>query len=196
MQHSRKVLFILAPGFEEIELTAPVDILRRLGVEVCLASVGESPVRGAHGLSILPDATLRDVSAKDYDGVVLPGGPASWDLCRNEDVLQLLRDMEAARPKKLIAAICAAPMVLAKAGVLHAGQRVTCYPAKDVVEAVSSVATSVQNPVVVEPHLVTAMGPACALEFGYALGTVLAGEEQVRVLRREMCAVPRENENY
>ncbi len=183
----KKILFIAAPGFEEIELTAPVDILRRLGVQVTVAAVGQNPVRGAHGLSILADIELPAASARDYDGIVLPGGPASWQLSRNESLLTLLRQMHELRPRKLIAAICAAPMVLAAAGVLESGQEVTCYPAEDVVEAVSAVAAFVQRPVVTGPHLITAMGPACALEFGFALGEALVGGEAVRSLRSEMC---------
>ena len=178
----------MAEGFEEIELIAPADILRRLGVSVTLAGVGGSTVRGAHGICLHADQLLDAVSAEEYNAVIVPGGGAAWALAKNQRVLQLLRDMHAARPNKLIAAICAAPMVLAAAGVLSREQQVTCYPLPEVMQAVSAVATLTQAPVVRGEHLVTGMGPACALDFGFAVGAELVGADQVSQLRRDMCA--------
>ncbi len=182
----KSVLIIMAPGFEEIELTAPADILRRLGVEVTLASPGASSARGAHGIEVRADAPLGTLNAADYDAVVVPGGPAAWDLCKDKAVLRLLRETHAAH--KLIAAICAAPMVLAAAGVLRPEQRVTCYPAAEVQAAVQAAAVLTDSDVEVSDGLITGRGPAVALRFGFALGEALVGVEQVRRLRGDMCA--------
>ncbi len=185
---SKKVFIVMSEGFEEIELITPADVLRRLGVNLTLAGVGGDPVRGAHGLYLRADMPLEAVNPDEYDAVIVPGGPAAWELSKNPHVLQLLRDMRSAHPRKLIAAICAAPMVLAAAGVLESGQKVTCYPAPDVMKAVDAVATLQQDAVVREAYLVTGMGPACALDFSYAVGVELAGEQKVMQLRRDMCA--------
>lgn len=180
----------MAEGFEEIELTAPVDILRRLGLSVTLGGVDGAIVRGAHGLRLHADILLEQADPDTYDAVIVPGGPAAWTLAKNTRVLQLLRTMHDAHPRKLIAAICAAPMVLAAAGVLSQKQEVTCYPAAEVMRAVSAVATLVHERVVCVENLVTGMGPACALDFGFAVGEALVGEEAVTQLRRDMCAIP------
>ena len=143
----------MAEGFEEIELIAPADILRRLGVSVTLAGVGGSTVRGAHGICLHADQLLDAVSAEEYDAVIVPGGGAAWALAKNQ------RE-----------------------------QQVTCYPLPEVMQAVSAVATLTQAPVVRGEHLVTGMGPACALDFGFAVGAELVGADQVSQLRRDMCA--------
>ena len=179
---------MMAEGFEEIELIAPADILRRLGVSVTLVGVDAPTVRGAHGICLFADRQLENIRAEEYDAVIVPGGGAAWALAKNPRVLQLLRDMHSAQPCKLIAAICAAPMVLAAAGVLSREQQVTCYPSPDVMQAVRATATLVREPVVCGDDLVTGMGPACALDFGFAVGAKLVGAEQVSQLHRDMCA--------
>ncbi len=180
------VLVLMAPGFEEIELTAPVDILRRLGVPVCLAGLASRRVEGAHGLAMQADMLLVDVDAANFSGIVLPGGPASWTLRDTPAVLKLVREMHAAG--KLVAAICAAPIALAKAGVLE-GRRATCYPAAEVEEAVRAAASELcAEPAVTDGHLITGRGPGAALEFGFALGSYLTTPDKVAQLRSDMCA--------
>lgn len=178
----KKILVMMAPGFEEIELTAPVDILRRLGVKVDLAGVSSAEVEGAHGLVMRADVLLSEVKPEDYDGVVLPGGAASWLLRDTPVVLEVVRSMyEAGR---LVAAICAAPIALEAAGVLT-GRKITCYPAEAVMADIVSVAGISAVPVVRDGQIVTGRGPGAALEFGFALGEYLGLE--VETLRREMC---------
>ena len=122
----KPLLVLLAPGFEEIEFSAPVDILRRLEIPVVTAGVKGRLVEGAHGIKMQADMLLVDVEPADYDGVILPGGAASWLLRDTPAVLKLVRTMHAA--EKLVAAICAAPIALEAAGVLT-DRKVTCYPA-------------------------------------------------------------------
>lgn len=182
----KSVVVLVAPGFEEIELVAPVDILRRLGIKVTMAGVEGLSVEGAHGIVVQADMLLVDVVTSDYDGVILPGGPASWKLREIPAVLALAREMH--RAQKLVAAICAAPIALEAAGVLHE-RHITCYPAADVRADVSSAKNVAESQVVVDGHIITGRGPGAALEFGYALGRWLLGEEPpVRRLRQDMCA--------
>ncbi|MDO5471333.1 MAG: DJ-1/PfpI family protein [Akkermansia sp.] len=179
----KSILVLMAPGFEEIELTAPVDILRRLGVKVVLAGVQGRKVEGAHGLTMMADMLLVDAEAGDYDGVVLPGGAASWLLRDTPAVLKMVRDMHAAG--KLVAAICAAPIALEAAGVLSE-RRITCYPADAVTNDIKSAASIADTPAVTDGNIVTGRGPGAALEFGFALGAYLGLD--VEALRKEMCA--------
>ncbi len=181
------ILVLMAPGFEEIELAAPVDILRRLDIPVVLAGLNGRRVEGAHGLTMEADMLLVDVDAALYGGVILPGGQASWTLRETPAVLKLVREMHAAG--KLVAAICAAPIALAKAGVLT-GKRVTCYPAAEVEETVRAAAAELcTDAAVADGNVITGRGPGAALEFGFELGRCLGKAERVEELRGEMCAV-------
>lgn len=175
------VLVLLAPGFEEIEFAAPVDILRRLGVPVVTAGVSGRRVEGAHGIVMEADMLLVDVDALHYSGVVLPGGAASWVLRDTPAVLKLVREMHGAG--KLVAAICAAPIALEAAGVL-VGRKVTCYP--DVAKELSSAGEVCSLPTCRDGNLVTGRGPSAALEFGFALGCYCGKENEVKQLRFAM----------
>lgn len=178
----KPVLVLMAPGFEEIELTAPIDILRRLEIPVVSAGVKGRCVEGAHGMAMMAEMLMVDVNAEDYSGIILPGGPASWLLRDTPGVLSLVRAMHKA--EKLVAAICAAPIALEAAGVL-AGRRVTCYPGVE--GDLQSAAEVVAEPAVTDGLLVTGRGPGAALEFGFALGAALGKAEQVAALRVAMC---------
>ena len=178
----KPVLVLMAPGFEEIELTAPIDILRRLEIPVVTAGVKGRSVEGAHGMAMMAEMLMVDANAEDYSGIILPGGPASWLLRDTPGVLSLVRAMQ--KDGKLVAAICAAPIALEAAGVL-AGRRVTCYPGVE--GELKSAAEVVAEPAVIDGQLVTGRGPGAALEFGFALGTALGKGEQVAALRVAMC---------
>ncbi len=177
----KAILVLLAPGFEEIEFTAPVDILRRLGISVVTAGVQGREVEGAHGITMQADTLLSEVKGGDYAGIVLPGGAASWLLRDTPAVLQLVREMNA--EGKMVAAICAAPIALEAAGVLS-GRRITCYPAEAVVADIPSAAEITTEPTVTDGNIITGRGPGAALEFGFALGAYLG--KDVASLRREM----------
>ncbi len=176
----------MAPGFEEIELSAPVDILRRLDIPVVLAGVAGRRVEGAHGLVMEADMLLVDVDAAHYSGVILPGGAASWTLRDTPAVLKLAREMAAAG--KLVAAICAAPIALERAGLLK-GRTITCYPAKLVTDDIVSAASISDRPAVTDGNIVTGRGPGAALEFGFELGKYLGKADRVAALREEMCVL-------
>lgn len=178
----KPLLVLMAPGFEEIELTAPIDILRRLEIPVVTAGLKGREVEGAHGMVMRAEKLVVDVAPEEYDGIILPGGPASWLLRDTPAVLSLVRSMH--REGKLVAAICAAPIALEAAGVLN-GCRCTCYPGVE--GDLKSAAEVVAEPAVMDGKLVTGRGPGAALEFGFALGAALGKAEQVAQLRVAMC---------
>jgi 4-methyl-5(b-hydroxyethyl)-thiazole monophosphate biosynthesis len=173
----KRVLVPLAEGFEELEAVTLVDILRRAGAEVVVASLAGSPVTGAHGIRIEADAPLAAVQAQDFDLIALPGGmPGAQHLKDDPRIAALVRRLHGAgRP---VAAICAAPMVLDAAGVL-AGRRATSYPG--FLEGANA-ATLVGDAVVVDRGVITSRGPGTALDFALALVEQLEG----RAVRREI----------
>ena len=176
------ILVIMAPGFEEIELTAPIDILRRLDIPVVTAGLKSRSVEGAHGMVMSAEMLLVDVEPALYSGVILPGGPASWTLRDTPAVLSVVRRMH--EEGKLVAAICAAPLALEAAGVIK-GRKVTCYPS--VKEELASAAVVCDCPAVTDGNIVTGRGPGAALEFGFELGRYLGKKEEVGKLRSDMC---------
>ena len=125
----KNVLLILADGFEEIEALGTVDILRRLGVNVVTAALQGETVNGAHNMKVIADKQLSAVCDDDFDAVILPGGmPGAANLDNSPIVDKVIK--KAAADDKIIAAICAAPFVLAKRGLLN-GKVFTMYPGFD-----------------------------------------------------------------
>ncbi len=170
-----KALVILAPGFEEIEAVSIIDILRRGDIDVTVAGLEDGPITGSHDITIIPDTTLGAVDHKVFDILVLPGGqPGTNNLKANERLLQWIRERFANRQK--LAAICAAPTVLHKAGIT--GQlTLTSYPSeKDVFPD----STYSEQPVVIDGAVITSRGVGTALAFGLALIEELQGKEKAR----------------
>ena len=121
-----QILIILADGFEESEAVITIDVLRRLDFDVTAAGLDRRQVTGAHQLTVAADALLAECHAADFDAIVLPGGmPGARHLYESDPVLKSLKAAYGAG--RLCAAICAAPIVLAKAGVLE-GKKFTMYP--------------------------------------------------------------------
>ncbi len=168
------VLVPLAPGFEDLEATTIVDILRRAGVEVVTAGLTPGLVQGSRGMRVQPDASLDEILERDFDMIALPGGmPGSEHLKNDPRIQKLLQRMASAG--RYTAAICAAPMALAAAGLLQ-GRRATSYPG--VIDAVPQAgATYVPEPVVVDGRVVTSRGPGTAMDFALTLVELLVGRE-------------------
>jgi len=177
-----RVLVPLAPGFEEIEAVAIVDVLRRAGVEVSVAGLARGPVRGSHGIELATDAELGALAAQTFDMVVLPGGmPGATNLIEDERVLACVRAHHA--KGKIVAALCAAPMVLAAAGIVS-GVKVTSHPS---VRAKLGSAEVVAAPRVVKSgRVITSQGPGTAIEFALALVAELVGQAKADELARAM----------
>jgi 4-methyl-5(b-hydroxyethyl)-thiazole monophosphate biosynthesis len=167
---NKRVLCVLFPGFEEVEAVAPVDLLRRAGVEVVVASLnGETLVTGRCNLTVQTDATLDEVANQDFDLLLIPGGPGIKDVRSDGRVAKLAQTT--AQAGKPVAAICAAPTVLKDAGLL-AGKRFTSH-AGVLPELPESL---VQERVVEDGGIITSRGAATAVDFGLALVNRLCGE--------------------
>ena len=168
-----KVLVLLAQGCEEIEAITIIDILRRAGIEVTSAGLDDLPVLSSHGVVLLPDTTLDIAQHQNFDMIVLPGGlPGTDNLRADNRLIALLQKM--AQQGKYVAAICAAPSVLAAAGLLD-GRKATCYPI--CLDAYPKV--NLQNAAVVEDgKLITSRGPGTAMDFALALAERLSGKNK------------------
>jgi 4-methyl-5(b-hydroxyethyl)-thiazole monophosphate biosynthesis len=174
-----KVLVPLADGFEEIEAVTIVDLLRRAGVEVRTASLAGREVTGSHGITVMADSGLDEVEAGDYDMIVLPGGmPGTTHLKSDSRVVRLLRQF--AESGRYTAAICAAPSVLAHAGLLE-GRKATSFPGFLTAGSAPGIRLS-EDAVVVDGKVATSRGPGTALPFSLALIELLEGPE----VRREV----------
>ncbi|HHL45006.1 MAG TPA: DJ-1/PfpI family protein [Gammaproteobacteria bacterium] len=171
-----RVLIPLAEGFEELEAVTVVDLLRRAQFEVIAAGLGGGePVEGSRGTVVVPDSSLDVVLPQEFEMIVLPGGlPGSDNLNRDPRIHQLLRGMVAAG--KYVAAICAAPKVLASAGLL-AGKRATAFPGVLEQMDVPDIRLS-PDAVVRDGNIITSRGPGTAMDFALELVEVLAGKER------------------
>lgn len=178
---SKRVLCLLAEGFEEIETVTPVDLLRRAGAEVVLAALGDGiHCTGRSGIVLHADARLADVDPTGFDLLLLPGGPGVQVLRADGRAASLAGDF--AQTGRAVAAICAAPLVLHDAGLL-AGR---AYTAHDSTWEVLNAARGGER-VVVDGALVTSRGAGTALEFGLALIEFLFGAgEREKVARAVM----------
>lgn len=155
---------LLAQGFEETEAVAPLDVLRRAGIDVQTVSLDSLAVTGAHGITITADITMDQLQPENCQGVVLPGGmPGTLNLQNDCRVTELLKHCY--EQGKLLAAICAAPMVLGELGFL-AGRSATCFPGYE--EHLQGAVLS-DDPVVTDGNMITARGAGTALAFGAAL---------------------------
>ncbi len=180
------VYMFFADGFEEIEALTTVDILRRAGMSVQLVSVtGHQTVTGAHQVPVVTDVLFDACDFSDADLLVLPGGmPGAATLGEHAGLLELLLDY--AKKDKLLAAICAAPMVLGKLGLLK-GKKAICYPGfKPYLEG----AEIVRQQVVVDGQIVTGRGPGATIEFALTLVEILEGKEKKEELIQAMCIIP------
>jgi 4-methyl-5(b-hydroxyethyl)-thiazole monophosphate biosynthesis len=184
-EESMKILMPLTEGFEEIEAIAVIDILRRAEIEVVVAGLKEGLVEGAHKVKVLPDTSLEKIDSGDFDGIILPGGyPGYVNLGKDERVLNMVKEMD--RAGKYVAAICCAPYVLIKAGVLQ-GRKATVSPSGK--KEVSVSAQYCEDRVVVDKKLITSQSPGTAVEFALKLVEVLAGEEAMKKVKAQTLAI-------
>jgi 4-methyl-5(b-hydroxyethyl)-thiazole monophosphate biosynthesis len=171
---SKKVLCLITDGFEEIETVAPVNLLRRAGVEVVVASVSSSRhVTGRCSIALTTDALLDETDPSQFDALLLPGGPMVEALRKEGRAAALATTFHG--QGKPVAAICAAPLLLADAGLL-VGRR---FAAHDGVHA-QLPATPIVEAVVVDGHLITSRGAGTSIEFGLALVQHLVGADKAR----------------
>lgn len=179
----KKIAILVANGFEELELSGPLDILRRLRFQVVTAGIGGTEIQGAHELVVKTDTTLEQLNPDELDAVVLPGGGGSWVLRDTPGVIDLVKKMH--QDGKLIAAICAAPIALARAGIIT-GRNVSAYPDPSVFEELEKSHVT-GDPLTIDGNIITAKGPAISMIFGYAIGSWLGKKkEEIAELKKAM----------
>ncbi len=168
-----KIAVFLAEGFEEGEALFVIDVLRRAGFQCDSVSIDEEMVKGSHDIVVKADKIISD-EIKEYDMIVFPGGlPGATNLRDDERVIKLVKYFDKA-PEKFVAAICAAPIILAKAGIIK-GRTITSYPGEQYTKLFKE-ANYVEDIVVIDDHLITSRGPATTLPFAYTLIDVLGGD--------------------
>ena len=173
-------LVLMAEGFEEIELTSIVNILRRGGLNVTIAGLKDGLTTGARGIRIQPDASL-DSLKEMYDILILPGGsPGYVNLGKDKRVIDILKQYHT--QGKIIAAICGGPSVLAKAGILS-GKKATIFPG---MEDELKDAMYVDNPVVEDGKIITSQGPGTAIDFALTILSRLTSEKKVEEVKERL----------
>lgn len=167
-----RVIIPLAEGFEELEAVSIIDLLRRGGIEVTVAALQPGPVTGSHGIALVPDLELDAALEQDFDMVALPGGqPGADRLERDPRIRALLERMAASG--KFTAAICAAPKVLASAGLLD-GRQATSFPGAVTASDHPEVQLG-SDAVVTDGKVITSRGPGTAMDFALTLVESLEG---------------------
>ena len=167
------VYVFLANGFEEIEALAPVDFLRRAGVEVKTVALNETSAVGAHNIEVNADMNINDITLNsNVEAVILPGGmPGSQNLYENSKVHEAID--YANNNNKLVCAICAAPFILGRKGLLN-GKEATCFPGFE--EELTGAIVKNEG-VVKSQNIITAQGAGVAWEFGERIARELVGSE-------------------
>lgn len=161
------VLIPLAEGCEELEAVTLIDLLRRADFTVLTASLtDQQQVVASHGVRLVADVRLDDVMYDDFDMVILPGGlPGATHLDQDHRIHAILKRLN--QSEKGIAAICAAPLVLANAGLLK-GKTVTCYPGVLLASEWPDITLS-DDAIVIDGHILTSRGPGTAMDFALAI---------------------------
>lgn len=172
----KRIAVFLAEGFEEGEALFVVDIMRRAGFQCDSVSIRGEMVEGSHGIVVKADKLISD-EIKAYDMIVLPGGsPGATNLRDDGRIIELVQYFDNA-PDKFIGAICAAPMVLERAGIIE-GRKITSYPGEKYVSLFAQ-ANYVEDIVAIDDHLITSRGPGTTMAFAYALVDALGGDSDV-----------------
>lgn len=167
------VYIFLANGFEEVEALTSADVLRRSGIETQIVGIGtEKFILGAHKIKISSDIQIDSVKTENIEGIVLPGGMPGAENLYKEDKLYNIVDY-CIENKKIIAAICAAPIILGRMGFLK-GKNVCCYPG---FENELKGAKISNNPVCVDENIITANGPGASFEFSFEIVKKIKGKD-------------------
>ena len=169
----KRVLVPLAPGCEDMEAVTIIDILRRAEIEVVAAGLSEGGVTGSRGVTFIPDALLADVADQEFDMVALPGGiPGADNLAADAVLESVIRRHE--EQDRFIAAVCAAPKVLARHGVLS-GKHATAFPGVLEQEAHPQISSQA---VVRDGNVITSRAAGTAMDFALTLVESLEGTEK------------------
>lgn len=180
----KSALFVFTDGLEELEAVAPLDILRRSGVDCTVASqTGRLEVTGRNGITLKTDCHFDEVSDRSFDLVVLPGGPGVQALRDNPALIEVLKKQNSA--DKPLAAICAAPTVLHDAGLLEGRSYTAHFTVADELPKIIE-----NSAVVVDGNIITSRGAGTAVEFGLTLAEILTGGESSREVAESIHHMP------
>ncbi|WP_314793353.1 DJ-1 family glyoxalase III [Gemella sanguinis] len=180
----KKVALFIENGSEELEFIAPLDIMRRANLEVDLISANnEDFITSSHNVKIIADKKINEVNnILDYDAIVIPGGmPGSTLLRDNKKIIEFYQTMY--NSGKLVAAICAAPIVLSAAGITD-DKEVTSYPGFD--KEINYKNYNSDKAVVIDKNVITAQGPAVAILFGYEIVNYLLQDNTAEDVKQAM----------
>lgn len=177
-----KVLIFMAEGHEEIEALTVVDLLRRAGIDICMVSItGDKKVTGSHGITTVCDKLIETVNFDDADMLVLPGGmPGTINLGECELLMDQVHGFNTS--KKGLAAICAAPTVFGKAGILQ-GKKATCYTGMEADLKGADVST---DAVCHDGHIITSRGMGTAIPFALEIIRTFQGDEAAEKLAKSI----------
>lgn len=181
---TKKVALFIENGSEELELIAPLDVMRRANLEVDLISANnEDFITSSHNVKIIADKKINEINnILDYDAIVIPGGmPGSTLLRDNKKIIEFYQTMY--NSGKLVAAICAAPIVLSAAGITD-DKEVTSYPGFD--KEINCKTYNSEKAVVVDKNVITAQGPAVAILFGYEIVNYLLQDNTAEDVKQAM----------
>ena len=172
----KKVCIFLSEGFEEVEAITVIDLLRRAKIEVVIISISENvQITGRSGIKVLTDHTMRELDISNCDGIILPGGmPGTENLYSDKKLCESIVKFN--NEGKLIAAICAAPVIFGRLGLLN-GRRACCYPG---MESELTGAVIEENSVASDGNIINSKGVGTAIDFSKALIEYLAGIEKAR----------------
>lgn len=177
------VYILLADGFEEAEAIVPADLLRRAGAQVALVGVTGQIVTGAHGISVSVDCLLEQVNPEQMELLVVPGGLGGVDnVGASAGAMELI--VKAAKGDSVLAAICAAPSLLGKLGLLE-GRKAVCYPGIE--ETMGGAQPQYGCSAVEDGDIITGEGPGAAFDFGLKLVEKLKGKEVARQVAQDAC---------
>ena len=175
------VYMLLGTGFEETEAIAPLDLLRRAGVEVQTVGITGKTVYGSHNIGIVADITPDEMDLNAMEMIILPGGLGGVASARaSKEALDALRF--GWEHDRYVAAICAGPTVLADLGITD-GKNATCYPG---CESQMGSANMVTAAAVTDGKLITGASAGCAIPFGLALVAALKGEEMADKIAKQI----------
>lgn len=180
------VYILLGTGFEEAEALVTADILRRGGVNVRLAGIGGTEAEGAHGIRVVCDLPVEAVSLTGGDMLVLPGGMGGVAAIEDSEAAMALAVQAAEDDSIYLAAICAAPTLLARKGILGPGDHAVCYPGMEDLLLEGGVAPCMDAAVVQDGTLITGKGPGTVFEFALSLLEVLAGTATAEAVQADL----------
>ena len=177
------VYILLGKGFEEAEALVTADVLRRANLPVSLVGVGGEYVAGSHNITVRADIRVEDAALSAGDTVVLPGGMGGVASMEGSEAAMALIRLAAQEDGSLrLAAICAAPTLLARAGLLESGVHAVCYPGMEGELSAAGAVPEMDRSTVVDGNLITGRGPGAAFDFGLKLVEVLAGSDAARAV--------------